>query len=288
MTIDIVPAAEFEAQALAACFTDAFEGYLAGTIVLTGAALPGFLRRQGADLALSRCVSVDGRLAGLAFVGEFDGRRRVGGMGVRHEARGTGASRRLLERVIDDARAAGMHAVELEVFAQNTPALRLYRALGFGEIAALWGFTREPATEGREDERYAYDLAEGDAREPLALTLDDAADWLLAHGPRDLPYQASGHALRRTDPATRVWRLGQALMAALEVPDGPLIVPLLVDADPAQADARRLLAHLARRWPAHRVRVPQLMRDDVAAQAFRAAGFAALPLHQLHMRLALD
>jgi ribosomal protein S18 acetylase RimI-like enzyme len=42
-----------------------------------------------------------------------------------------GIARALLQHVIDDARAAGAHRVSLQTEADNTPALRLYAALGF-------------------------------------------------------------------------------------------------------------------------------------------------------------
>jgi hypothetical protein len=67
--------------------------------------------------------------------------------------------------------------------------------------------------------------------------------------------------------------------------DERLVVNVLVDADPAQADAARLLRWLVARYPGHAIHVPQLMRDDVAARALRAAGFDVLALHQMQMRL---
>ena len=45
--------------------------------------------------------------------------------------RGHGLARRLMEAVIQEARAAGLSAVRLGVTVGNEPAERLYRALGF-------------------------------------------------------------------------------------------------------------------------------------------------------------
>ncbi|RQP22445.1 GNAT family N-acetyltransferase [Piscinibacter terrae] len=276
MTLRIVPATAFSHEDIAGCFTQAFEGYLAGSMLLTEATLPRFLARQGADLALSRCVVSDGALAGLTFVGEYERRRRIGGMGVLPSARGTGASRLLLSRVIEDARAAGIAAMELEVFVQNAPAVALYRKTGFIDGPPLWGFTREPGGK----------LA-GDADSPQTLTTSQAADWLITHGQPGLPYQTSGYALQHADPGLTFWRLGDALMGFTETSPQRLSVPLLVDANPAQADALRLVNTLLHRHPQHHVRVPQLMRDDCAAEAWRRAGFVALDIHQMQMRLPL-
>lgn len=277
----IVATADFDMAALAACFTAAFDGYLAGSFVMDEAALPRFLARQGADPALGRCVVDDaGALLGLCFVGEFAGRRRVGGMGLLPGARGTGAARRLLREVVGEAREAGCDAVELEVFAQNEPALRLYRSEGFVELAPLWGFERAPGPTA---------TAEEDGIEPVPMRVDQAARWLIASGHPDLPYQVSGHALANADPAaTTLWRIGQALMQFAETAPDRLSVGLLNDLDVHQLDAQRLLRTLATRHPSHTIRAPQLMRDDVAGQAFRQQGFEQLPLHQLQMRKVLS
>jgi GNAT superfamily N-acetyltransferase len=274
--VKIVPASGFGADALAACFTAAFDGYLAGSIAMDAATLPRFVARQGADLGLSRCVVDDaGTLAGLCFVGEFARRRRVGGMGVPAHARGTGAAGLLLRQVIDDARADGLDAVELEVFAQNEPAVRLYRAHGFAELAPLWGFERAPGAAGPAEVA------------PKRIAARCAGRWLRARGHPDLPYQVSGHALAHADAASTLWRIGRGLVQFAEVAPQRLSIGLLNDLAPDQHDARRLLGALIAAHPAHTLRVPQLIRDDVAGAAFRAMGFQPLPLHQLQMRLAL-
>jgi len=279
MSLDVVPASDWSTEALAACFTAAFEGYIAGSFTMDAAALPRFLARQGADLALSRCIVRDGELIGLAFVGQYanpstgSGRRRVGGMGVLPAARGSGASRMLLQQVVDEAREAGLDAVELEVFAQNAPALRLYRAAGFIEGAPLWGFVREPVAG-------VHALPST----PRRVSREEAAPWLLAHAADDLPYQVSGHAVKQLDDASQIWQIGQALIVFSEASEHRLTLSLLFDADPAQRDAGRLLNALLQAYPQHTVRVPQLMRDDVAGRALRDAGFTPLVLHQLQMK----
>lgn len=272
----IACATEWSHEAIADCFTAAFEGYIAGSMPLSADTLPRFLARQGADLALSHGVVHEGTLAGLAFIGEYAQRRRIGGMGLRPQARGTGASRQLLSRVIDDARRDGIAAVELEVFVQNAPAVALYRSAGFIDGPLLWGFTRQPAP-----------VAEAEPASPDIVTAVQAADWLLEHGRSNLPYQSSGHALRHADHATTFWRLGAALMGFNEPVPGRLAILLLFDANPSQRDARRLLRALLRRHPAHEIRVPQLMRDDCAAVALRQAGFVQSDLYQMQMRLPI-
>jgi RimJ/RimL family protein N-acetyltransferase len=63
----------------------------------------------------------------------FEGFRHNGrlGMGLLPHVRGMGVGRRLAEATIDAARSRGVERVELEVFASNTRAIRLYERMGF-------------------------------------------------------------------------------------------------------------------------------------------------------------
>jgi ribosomal protein S18 acetylase RimI-like enzyme len=53
------------------------------------------------------------------------------GMGVRSDYRGRGLGTTLLRAALDRAREKGLERIELEVFASNTPAVELYKKLGF-------------------------------------------------------------------------------------------------------------------------------------------------------------
>jgi len=55
------------------------------------------------------------------------------GMGVLPEYRGRGIGRRLMEEALRRAKERGLERVELEVYAGNIPARRLYDAMGFVE-----------------------------------------------------------------------------------------------------------------------------------------------------------
>jgi RimJ/RimL family protein N-acetyltransferase len=63
----------------------------------------------------------------------FEGFRHTGrlGMGLLPHVRGQGVGRRLAEAAIDAATAGGIERIELEVFATNLRAIRLYERLGF-------------------------------------------------------------------------------------------------------------------------------------------------------------
>lgn len=63
----------------------------------------------------------------------FEGMRHAGrlGMGVRRDRRSTGIGRKLLEAATEKAQGSGIERIELEVFASNYPAIRLYESVGF-------------------------------------------------------------------------------------------------------------------------------------------------------------
>lgn len=70
------------------------------------------------------CDIVPGRLLGFRHVGRL-------GLGVARECRGKGVGRRLMAEAIVRARAFALEKLELEVFADNEPAIHLYQQFGF-------------------------------------------------------------------------------------------------------------------------------------------------------------
>jgi RimJ/RimL family protein N-acetyltransferase len=81
-------------------------------------------------------VAVDGeKVVGACDIKphESKGFTHVGrlGMYVRKQWRGQGIGKRLLAACLSLAREAGLEKVELQVFADNTPAIRLYESAGF-------------------------------------------------------------------------------------------------------------------------------------------------------------
>lgn len=80
-------------------------------------------------------VDDDGSVAGWCDVrrNPFEGFRHVGtlGIGLLSAYRGLGLGPRLLARTVEAASAAGMHRIELEVFASNTRAVHVFEKAGF-------------------------------------------------------------------------------------------------------------------------------------------------------------
>ncbi|MBB4842903.1 ribosomal protein S18 acetylase RimI-like enzyme [Paucibacter oligotrophus] len=274
----IVSAAALPPEALRQAFVAAFADYLIGPFKPTAELWPAFLQRQGVDLGLSRAalrlgeqVSVDVLAFALVAPRVELGRWRLATMGALPAARGSGAAPALLDDFIRRAQAQGQAAVELEVFAQNQRALRLYQSRGFVARHELHGYQAEP---GRV--RGLDHPVQEIARQEQALA------WLQQQAPSDLPLQVSPPILRQS--ALHSWRWGRAqLMFALQGEHGLQISSLLDASGPAQGDARVLLQTLAARYPARKLLVPALQRPDLGGEALRELGFERQGLHQLWM-----
>ena len=275
----IVPADGFDPADLHAVFSSAFSDYLAGPLEMPLDQWADMLARQGNDLAASRVAVRDGEVIAFALVSpRAQGRRwRLGAMGAAPEARGSGAAPALLDEFIKRAADAGQVAVELECFARNDRALRLYKSRRFVARHELPGWT----------------LAEG---APMALApaggapvreVDRAVgfDWLDSAERRlgDLPLQVTRVSLAASRRPLRFFQRGSAQLVWSDTGEGPIQVHSLVDTALAQVDAQALLAAMRATRARAAVNAPPILREDLCANAFARLGFERQALHQLLM-----
>jgi ribosomal-protein-alanine N-acetyltransferase len=92
------------------------------------------LKLDFSRLHLARTTDAVHRLVGYACWWLVGDEVHILNLAVHPEARGTGAGRALVQRILDDAVAHGAVSVSLEVRPANAAALGLYRALGFTQI----------------------------------------------------------------------------------------------------------------------------------------------------------
>jgi len=277
----IAPAAGFAAAELHAANVAAFSDYVAGPIQMTPDQWPSFVGRQGIDLELSRVAVRDGAIVSFALAcPRVDDRRwRLAGMGALPAARGTGAAPALLDDFLARAKAAGMAHAELECFAANERALRLYRSRGFEVVCALnaWKAPDEPTPAG--DARLARDVR--------AVAREDAFAWLDGAARRIawLPFQNTTRCLAAQPRPLTFWRCGSAQVVFSVVEGTQTLVHSVVDLDPALRDARTLARALSAAHPG--TFAPPIFRDDLGGDALRRAGWAPHGLNQVLMRAAL-
>ena len=128
---------------------------------------PSFTREVATKLAELRRRGFPGPRSGL-WLAELDGEAvgsvtlneqspalgQLGHLVLLPEARGTGAGRRLVETVLDAARAAGYERLQLFTFSDLTAAGALYRSVGF-ELTS----TEDVVRWGRRMDWQRYELA---------------------------------------------------------------------------------------------------------------------------------
>lgn len=278
MTFVVASADAVPAAALRDCLNASFADYLISFPTFDDEGWRAFVRRQGVDLSLSLAALRGDVVTAFALITPRSLlRARVAVMGARPDERGSGAAARLLDNSIAAAAARGNVSIELEAFAQNERAVRLYRSRGFDAVCSLYGFEAPSGTGIGRD----ADVVE--------ISQEDAARWANALD-RDigvaLPMQVCGEAILNAPAAPSVWRLGSAQLA-FHASNGGVSVMSLLDGDATYADATRLLMSLRCKFPDHALRAPQLHRDDGPARAFERAGWNRAPLCQFLMRREL-
>jgi GNAT superfamily N-acetyltransferase len=270
---DTLPEADLHAATVAA-----FADYLVGPFEMTLAQFPSFIGRQGVDLARSRVALIDGAIGAFAYVCPRPevGRWRLGVMGALPAARGSGAAPALLDDFIGRAAAEGLPRVELECFAENERALRLYRGRGFELVAGLNGW-KWP--EGAP--------APAPARDVRAVERADALAWLADADQRVawLPWPNSTRCMAAQMRPLQFWRCGGAQLVFSVLEGTPTQIHSLIDLDPALADAEALARAVAAAHPD--VFAAPIFRDDLGGEALRRAGFGPHMMSQVLMQRAV-
>lgn len=105
--------------------------------------LANLAEKYGAPQGRLYLIRVDGAPAGCAAMKRLDRYRcELKRLYIRPPFRGQGLARRLVERLLTDAREEGYEAMLLDTFPFLSQAIRLYRALGFYEIPRYNSFGR--------------------------------------------------------------------------------------------------------------------------------------------------
>lgn len=270
VNLSVAHASAVDGELIRDCLNAAFSDYLIRMPALDSEGWRVFLHRQGVDLELSRVAIEGGRVTSFALVcPRADDRWRIAVMGSRPEARGTDTAPRLLDETIKDARSRGIRFVELEVFAQNERAFRLYRSRGLESACELKGFEAPAGSPARV----------GDAKSVSLETARQRARDIERSSNAPLPWQVCGEAISRLSGLVYGWQTGTGQLVFTEVP-GLIVVQSLLDADARYADAASLLLTLRASFPEAVLRAPQLQVASLAGRAFEAAGWFASPLYQ--------
>jgi ribosomal protein S18 acetylase RimI-like enzyme len=197
-------------------------------------------------------------------------------MGIVPEAQGQGIGKFLLEDLIAQARARSEKTMALEVFEQNTRAVRLYQGLGFQVVRRLYGYTATGLP----------GAASGDLHE---IDIYEAARMIVCYGGDDLPWQVSGLAIARGGFPDRAYQLGEAA-AVISNPmrESLALKALIVPTEfRGHGQATRLLQALFAEFPGKEWVVPAICPEEYGVEFFEKRGFLRQELNQFQMSLSL-
>ncbi|RPH61649.1 MAG: GNAT family N-acetyltransferase [Chloroflexi bacterium] len=234
------------------------------------------MRRDGTDLTTSRVLLVEGVPAGFGLVARRGWISRLAAMGIIESLRGQGAGSYLMGELIREARERGEHGMELEVIAQNAPAIALYQKYGFKKMRRLIGLSLAKPPAGQ-----AAPLVEVDIR--------SVANLINQIGLPDLPWQLAGETAATFAPPARAYRLDSAY-AIITNPDVEHVSfwAILVESQSRrQGQATRLIQSLFARYPAKTWHVPAIFPEETVGP-FEKIGFQREEISQWQMSLELS
>ncbi|HEX6040585.1 GNAT family N-acetyltransferase [Longimicrobium sp.] len=272
------PVAELTAAECAAAMERCFEGYIV-PVRVTAESWERRFRGEHLDGYASRVYYAGDRPAAVLFITRRGWTSRVGGMAVARELRGAGVGRRVMQSAIDDARARGDHALLLEVIEQNTPAVKLYDALGFQVVRRLVGWRWTPPADAAPS---ADALREVDPAEVARIAVIE--------GEAELPWMLAPETLFAATPPARAFALEDHAYAVLSNPDAETVsVPALVvpRAHRRQGWGTRMLRALAAAFPGRAFQVVAIVPEELAPEFFVHAGCERASITQFDMRLEL-
>jgi ribosomal protein S18 acetylase RimI-like enzyme len=272
------PLAEVTAAVAAAAMERCFEGYIV-PVRTTPESWERRFRSEHLDPFASRIYERDGEAAAVLFVCRRGWTSRVGGMAVAADARGQGLGRRVMRDAIADARDRGDQALLLEVIEQNTPAVKLYKSLGFRMARRLVGYRWEPAPlAGPADELREVD--------PLEL-----ARVALREGEPDLPWMLAPETLSAATAPARAFALEDRAYALILNPGAEtlslsaLVVPRV---DRRHGWGMRMMRALAAAFPGKPMQAVAIVPENLAPGFFARAGWERQGISQYEMRLELN
>lgn len=279
MSIHISSAAGLSWPQLTALFNAGYEGYIV-PVNVNEAYVQNHVRQHDTDLSRSAVAFEGEQPVGFAFLAIRGRRGWVAGVGVATTYRGKGVGRLLMLALFENARAAGLEEVVLEVIVGNEAAHTLYQKVGMVDSGRV--LIAERAASPLPAVAWAGELADGDVE--AALAQFDAL-----HS-RPNVWQRSPQSIRQvgTPPQVRLAQVDGVIQAyAIGYFSDERIALLDVGVDPAQPEAlAALLTDLHTRYPQAAGRLVNLNDDDPAWPVLEALGYTA-PMGQHTMRMAL-
>lgn len=244
----------------AAAFTRCYEGYVI-PIAMTASDLRDRFDAEDVDRSVSHVILDGADVAALGVVARRGRRSRLAAFGVAPPWRDQRLGTRVIEGILAEAGSRGDEAMELEVFAHNPAAIRLYERHGFVATDRLLGFEKlAPAETGRD-----LRLAVVDPRHLPARLATEAA----------LPWQLQWVTLLRQNLPWEFVGRGDGALALVDRSREAAVQLRFIYTPPAlrrAGHARRLLAAIEADAGGRPVRIAQLVPSSLE-DAMQRLGF---------------
>jgi ribosomal protein S18 acetylase RimI-like enzyme len=273
------PVAECTAAQVANALTSSFEGY----VMPVNVSVQGYERRfrpENVDPFSSYVYFRNTTPVAVILVARRGWTSRVAAMAVAPEARGRGVGKWIMQGAIREAVSRGDRSILLEVFEHNTPAVNLYKGLGFKPLRRLVGYHREPSAAAPDTADALLDL------DPL-----DFARVVAREGEPGLPWMLTAETLCGTVPPARAFHLDSRAYALIGDPDANVIslTALVVPRSHRHNGwGSRLMMALFAAYPDRRWSIPQIVPEGLAPAFFARCGWGLLDTNQLEMSLDLS
>jgi ribosomal protein S18 acetylase RimI-like enzyme len=277
--ISATPVAECTAAQVADALTRSFEGY----VITVNVSARGYERRfrsENLDPFASLVYFREARPVAVLLVARRGWTSRIAAMAVAPEVRGRGIGRQFMQRAIQEAVSRGDHSVLLEVIEHNTPAVNLYKGLGFSPIRRLVGYHRRP---DGADPDIADTLSELD---PLDFVRVSARE-----GDPDLPWMLAAETLSATVSPARAYHLDHHAYALIGDPGAEVITLTAIvvpRVDRRKGWGTRLMRSLYGAFPGRGWSIPAIVPEDLAPDFFTKCGWELRDTSQLEMVLNLS
>jgi ribosomal protein S18 acetylase RimI-like enzyme len=273
MKFEIVPAHELSLAEQATVFTEAFSGYVAGSVQLNAGALATFIAGQGIDICHSRYARSDtGHLVSFGYINRTGNISRLAGMGTVSGARRSGAAAFVLNSLMEEAKQRGDEAMVLEVIEQNPAAVQLYETQGFRRLTTLYGWRSGGA------------IASPDAKELRAVPMFEALQLSNRPDYPAIPWQISAHAAAKVVSA-HTFELDDTAVVTSDPAAPPIRLHAFLGTDGTNwKSLRELIQALLGNWPEREIYAPPIFPEQFANEVFQPLNFRREELRQFLMR----
>ena len=273
------PVAACTAAQVADALTRSFEGYVV-PVNVSAEAYERRFRPENVDPFASYACFRGNRPVAVVLVARRGWTSRIAAMAVAPEARGKGLGKRIMRGMIGEALERGDRSVLLEVFENNTPAVKLYEGLGFEPLRRLVGYHHGP---GGAAPAGADTLAELD---PL-----DLAHIVAREGEAKLPWMLTAETLSGSVSPARAFHLDHRAYVLIGNPDADVIslsALVVPRANRRNGWGTSLMQALFATHPDKAWSIPQIVPEELAPEFFARCGWELMDTNQLEMGLDLS